>query len=184
MDPERFVFIDETATTTNMTRRYGRCPSHMRLVAKAPYGHWKTTPFVAGLDHGATGARWVDDGAAFRAYAERFLAPALKPDDIVVMVNLSAYEVAGVRQAIERAGASALYLPPHSPDLKPTEQLFAKIQGRALERHWHSSQTMRRQRIRRLSQKLRLWIYVNEKCSSAFSGEGWHRVNHTLASMH
>ncbi|MEZ5935615.1 MAG: IS630 family transposase [Alphaproteobacteria bacterium] len=133
MDPERFVFIDETATATNMTRRYGRCPSNQRLVAKAPHGHWKTTTFVAGLRQSGITAPLVLDGpmtgAAFRAHAEPFLAPALEPGDVVVMDNQSAHKVDGVRQAIERAGASVIYLPPYSPDLNPIEQVFAKIKA-------------------------------------------------------
>ena len=68
-------------------------------------------------------------GAAFRAYAEPFLAPALKSGDVVAMDNLSAHKVDGVRQAIESAGASILYLPPYSPDLNPIEQVFAKIKA-------------------------------------------------------
>jgi transposase len=133
MDPERFVFIDETATTTNMTRRYGRCPSNQRLVAKAPHGHWKTTTFVAGLRKSGITAPLVLDGpmtgSIFRAYAEQFLAPTLEPGDVVEMDNLSAHKVDGVRQAIENAGASILYLPPYSPDLNPIEQVFAKLKA-------------------------------------------------------
>ncbi|MEZ5931370.1 MAG: transposase [Alphaproteobacteria bacterium] len=68
-------------------------------------------------------------GAAFRAYAEQFLAPTLKPGDVVVMDNLSAHKVDGVRQVIENVGASVLYLPPYSPDLNPIEQVFAKIKA-------------------------------------------------------
>ena len=116
-----------------MTRRCGRCPSNQRLVAKAPYGHWKTTRFVAGLRKSGITAPLVLDGPitgdAFRAYAEQFLAQVLKPGDVVVLDNLSAHKVAGVRQAIERGGASVLYLPPYSPDLNPIEQLFAKIKA-------------------------------------------------------
>jgi transposase len=37
--------------------------------------------------------------------------------------------VAGVREAIENAGASLLYLPPYSPDFNPIEQLFAKLKA-------------------------------------------------------
>ena len=66
-------------------------------------------------------------GAAFRAYVEQFLAPALAPDDVVVLDNLAAHKVAGVREALAAAGASLLYLPPYSPDLNPIEQLFAKL---------------------------------------------------------
>ena len=68
-------------------------------------------------------------GTAFRAYVEQFLAPALAPGDVVVLDNLAAHKVAGVRQAIAAAGASLLYLPPYSPDLNPIEQLFAKLKA-------------------------------------------------------
>jgi transposase len=131
MDPARFVFLDETGTATNMTRRYGRCPSDQRLVAAVPHGHWRTTTFVAGLRQSGIVAPLVLDGpmtgTAFRAYVEQFLAPALRPGDVVVLDNLAAHKIDGVRQAIAAAGASLLYLPPYSPDLNPIEQLFAKL---------------------------------------------------------
>ena len=66
------------------------------------------------------------DGAAFTLYAERFLAPTLKPGDIVVMDNLPAHKVSGAREAIEAAGASILFLPPYSPDFNPIEEAFSK----------------------------------------------------------
>jgi transposase len=68
-------------------------------------------------------------GTAFRAYVEQFLAPALEPGDVVVLDNLAAHKVDGVRQAIAAARASILYLPPYSPDLNPIEQLFAKLKA-------------------------------------------------------
>ena len=68
-------------------------------------------------------------GPAFCAYVEQFLAPALAPGDVVVLDNLAAHKVKGVRQAIAAAGASVLYLPPYSPDLNPIEQLFAKLKA-------------------------------------------------------
>ena len=133
MDPARFVFLDETGTATNMARRYGRSPSGERLVAAVPHGHWRTTTFVAGLRQTGIVAPLVLDGpmtgAAFRAYVEQFLAPALAPGDVVVLDNLAAHKVDGVRQAITAAGASILYLPPYSPDLNPIEQLFAKLKA-------------------------------------------------------
>jgi transposase len=133
MDPARFVFLDETATTTNMARRYGRSPSGTRLVAAVPHGHWKTTTFIAGLRQSGLVAPLVLDrpmtGAAFRAYVEQLLAPALAPGDVVVLDNLAAHKVHGVREALAAAGASLLYLPPYSPDLNPIEQLFAKLKA-------------------------------------------------------
>jgi transposase len=68
-------------------------------------------------------------GELFRAYVVQVLAPALTPGDVVVMDNLSAHKVAGVREAIEAVGASVLYLPPYSPDLNPIEQVFAKLKN-------------------------------------------------------
>ncbi len=45
----RLIFIDETGTTTKMTRLRGRSAKGRRLNAKAPFGHWGTQTFVAGL---------------------------------------------------------------------------------------------------------------------------------------
>ena len=68
-------------------------------------------------------------GAWFKGYVEQMLAPALSPGDVVVMDNLAAHKVAGVREALRAVGASVLYLPPYSPDLNPIEQLFAKLKA-------------------------------------------------------
>jgi transposase len=127
------VFIDETWATTAMARRYGRAPRGARVVAAVPHGHWKTTTFLAALRHDGLSAPCVFDGAIngvrFRAYVEQGLAPPLRPGDIVVMDNLSAHKVQGVREAIEARGAELLYLPPYSPDLNPIEQVFAKLKA-------------------------------------------------------
>ena len=66
---------------------------------------------------------------AFLAYVEQVLVPTLKPGDVVVLDNLSAHKVPGIREAIEAAGAKLLYLPPYSPDFNPIEQLFAKLKA-------------------------------------------------------
>jgi DDE superfamily endonuclease len=80
-------------------------------------------------------------------------------------------QVTGVRQAIAAAGASLLYLPPYSPDLNPIEQLFAQAQGAAAQgRRPHQGRALAgnrppacqraAQRMRQLSQPLRLWFHV------------------------
>ena len=130
---ERLVFIDETGAATDMARRYGRCPRGERLVCSVPWGHWKTTTFVAALRLGEVAAPCVldgpMDGESFRAYVEQLVVPILKPGDIVVMDNLASHKVAGVREAIEAAGAELRYLPPYSPDFNPIEQFFAKLKA-------------------------------------------------------
>lgn len=133
LDPARLVFLDETWTKTNMTRLRGRAPRGKRLIAAVPYGHWKTTTFVAALRHNRMDAPLVLDGAingeAFRAYIEQFLAPTLAPGEIVLADNLPSHKVAGVREAIEARGASLLFLPGYSPDLNPIENAFAKLKS-------------------------------------------------------
>jgi hypothetical protein len=49
IDPRRLVFIDETWAKTNMMRARDRCPRGERLVAKAPFGRWRTLTFLAAL---------------------------------------------------------------------------------------------------------------------------------------
>jgi transposase len=171
LDPERLVFIDETGAATNMARLRGRAPRGERLVGKVPQGHWKTTTFVAGLRASSLTAPCVIDGPmngnAFLAYVGQILAPTLKPDDIVVMDNLSAPKVPGVREAIEAAGARLLYLPPYSPDFNPIEQLFAKLKAllrkaaeRSVDGLWN--------RIAAL-----LHAFTPEECANYFRNAGY-----------
>ena len=74
LDPKRLVCIDETWVKTNMAPTHGRCRRGERLYAKVPYGHWKTTTFVAALRHDGITAPFVLDGPingeCFKAYVE------------------------------------------------------------------------------------------------------------------
>ena len=131
--PERLVFLDETWTKTNMTPLRGRSMRGQRLLGRAPFGHWKTSTFLAGLRHDRIVAPLVLDGAingqSFRAYVEQFLAPTLTTGDVVIADNLGSHKVGGVREAIEARGATLLFLPAYSPDLNPIEQVFAKLKS-------------------------------------------------------
>ena len=133
LDPARLVFIDETWASTNMARRYGRAPRGRRLRAGVPHGRWKTITFVAGLRTSGVVAPFVLDGpinrAAFEAYVEKVLVPALRPGDVVILDNLSSHKGPSVRALIESAGATLLYLPPYSPDFNPIENAFAKLKA-------------------------------------------------------
>jgi transposase len=116
-----------------MARLRGRAPKGERCRASIPYGHWKTTTFTAGLRNNALVAPMTldgpMDGQAFLAYVEQVLVPELKPGDIVIIDNLPAHKVKGVREAIEAAGATLIYLPPYSPDFNPIEMAFSKFKA-------------------------------------------------------
>jgi len=128
---ERLIFIDETGAATNMVRRYGRSPRGQRVKGYAPNGHWKTTTFVAGLTSSGIIAPLVVDApmnrAIFTQYVRQFLAPELKPGDVIVMDNLSSHKGIEVEAVIAARGARLLFLPPYSPDLNPIEMAFAKL---------------------------------------------------------
>ena len=120
------VFIDETATNTKMVRLRGRGPQGERVVGVVPHGHWETITLVAGLTQDGVVApftyKGAMDGETFVGYVEQCLAPTLKRGQIVIMDNLPVHRVAGVKEAIEAAGATLLYLPKYSPELNPIEE--------------------------------------------------------------
>jgi len=116
-----------------MARLRGWAPKGERCHGAIPHGHWKTITFVGGLTlEGFLAPMLLDgpmDGVCFLAWVEQMLAPTLRPGDLVVMDNLPAHKVAGVRPVIEAGGARLLYLPPYSPDLNPIENAFAKLKA-------------------------------------------------------
>jgi len=118
------------------------------------------------------------NGNAFLAYVEQILVPSLEPSDIVVLDNLSAHKVPGVRQAIEAAGARLLYLPPYSPDFNPIEQLFAKLKAllrtaaeRSLEGLWS--------RIAKL-----LDAFTPAECTNYFRNAGYAPQSDGISMTH
>jgi transposase len=133
LDKAQLIFLDETGVATDLARTRGRGLRGQRVIGKIPYGHWKTTTFLAGLRCDGIVAPFVVDapmdGDIFLAYVEQVLVPSLRKNDIVILDNLPAHKVDGVRERIEAAGAKLLYLPPYSPDLNPIEQAFSKFKA-------------------------------------------------------
>jgi transposase len=129
----RLIFLDETGTTTKMTRLRGRARIGARLRAKAPFGHWATQTFIAGLRCDGLTAPWVVDKpmnrAIFETYIETQLAPTLKPGDVVILDNLASHKSKKAQAILKRRGAWFLFLPPYSPDLNPIEMAFAKLKA-------------------------------------------------------
>lgn len=133
LEPHRLVFIDETGTTTKMTRLRGRCPKGQRLRSKAPFGHWKTQTFIAALRCFGLTAPFVVDRPMtrriFEAYVETQLAPTLSKGDVVILDNLAAHKSPRAEAAVRARGAWMLFLPPYSPDLNPIEMAFSKLKA-------------------------------------------------------
>lgn len=143
-EAHRLVFIDETSTNTKMTRLRGRAPKGQRLKAAAPFGHWKSETFIAGLRCHELIAPFVIDGPMnrqiFEAYVRTQLAPLLSPGDVVILDNLSSHKSPLAEQCIRARGAWILFLPPYSPDLNPIEMAFAKLKAQLRKRAERSIQ--------------------------------------------
>ena len=169
-EPARLVFVDETGAATNMARRYGRGPRGQRLTGRCRTATGKPPPSSAAYQPRlprALGHRRCDERRVLRAWIEQMLAPELQPGDIVVMDNLAAHKVAGVRDAIEARGAelalAAALLARPEPDRAGLRQAqdAAAQGGRAhprwpLERHRPPARPIPAHRMRQLPRQLRL----------------------------
>lgn len=133
LDAGRLIFLDETGTTTDMTRDKARATPGERIVELIPHQNWSITTVVAAI--GLTGVlgsliySGATDEESFATYLEQVLGPQLRTGDIVVMDNLSAHKTESARLAIEARGATVLLLPPYSPDFNPIEKAWSKMKA-------------------------------------------------------
>ena len=141
--------------------------------------HWKTATFTAGLRYDCLAAPMVLDGPmngeAFLAYVEQALVPELRPGDIVIMDNLAAHKVHGVRQAIEAAGASLRPTAPTSipskwPSLssRPSARRCGANNSRPLASHRRRPSPLYPTRMRQLSRRRTIRCNMSGKCSGAW----------------
>jgi transposase len=173
IDPRSLVFLDETGVNTKMARLYGWAPVGERCRDSVPFGHWKTMTFIAGLRLSGMTAPWVldgpMDGEAFRVYVQQVLGPSLKRGDVVVLDNLPAHKVAGIREAITARRAQLFYLPPYSPDMNPIEMAFAKLKALLRQEPARTVDAL----VDRIGQLLDRFLPA--ECSNFFHAAGYQR---------
>jgi transposase len=156
---EKLVFLDESEAQTNMTRTRGRAPRGVRVIDRVPHGHWKTTTILSAIRSSAPFAAAVVSGATdsdvFRTYVEYVLVSELTAGDVVILDNLQPHKAKGVREMIEAAGATLMYLPPYSPDFNPIENMWSKVkQPCGRRRHGPSTRYNRRSLTRWATSRL------------------------------
>ncbi len=114
-----------------MTRLWGRAPKGQRICEATPQAHWQVLTTLGALSQrGIEAAMTIPsptDGDVFTAYVQQVLSPKLRAGDVVILDNLSAHKVTGIRELVEARGAQLLYLPPYSPDLNPIELAWSKF---------------------------------------------------------
>jgi transposase len=129
----RFLFVDESAVNTAMTRRYGRAPRGERVYDSAPRNYGTHTSVISAMGLRGMVATLAVEGAVdtlcFDAYVEQVLGPRLRRGDVVVLDNLGAHKASRVEEVAASRGAQVLWLPPYSPDFSPIEQCWSKIKN-------------------------------------------------------
>lgn len=116
-----------------MSREYGWGKRGVRVPGIKPGGYFENITMIGALN--ASGISTLmsinggTTGEVFLGFVRNFLLPTLHPGETVVMDNLAAHKVAGVKESIEAAGCFVEYLPPYSPDLNPIEHCWSKMKN-------------------------------------------------------
>ena len=132
INPVNLVFLDETGVNLALVSLYGRALKGQRAYGKRPKAKGKNISLLGAmtLAEGFLGGLSLEGGITgdvFLWFIETLLCPKLWPGAVVVMDNLPAHKVKGVRAAIEAVGAHVVYLSPYSPDFNPIEHLWSKL---------------------------------------------------------
>jgi transposase len=126
------VFLDETGVNLAMQAAYARSLKGLRAYSKKPAKQGKNVSIIGAitLTMGWIAGFSFEGGTTadiFLWFIEDVLAPQLWPGAVVVMDNLPAHKVEGVREALSAVGARLIYLSPYSPDFNQIENLWSKL---------------------------------------------------------
>jgi transposase len=128
---ENLIFVDETGSHIDMARAYAWAPRGQRAYAAKPRTRGQAVTLIGAMGvNGVVATMTVaggTDGEVFRSYVDQSVAPQLRPGQVVIMDNLKAHKVSGIREAIEAAHATLHYLPSYSPDLSPIELCWGTV---------------------------------------------------------
>jgi transposase len=112
---------------------YGWSPRGERLYALKPCTRTQRISIIAALNKNTLHSPFVFEGYTnkdvFILYLEQVLIPNLKPGDVVVIDNASFHKGNIIKEVIESAGCSLIYLPAYSPDLNPIEHFWHAVKN-------------------------------------------------------
>lgn len=172
-NPDDVVVLDETGFNLAMTRGYARSISGTRAESARPANKGKNVTLLSAMTTQGALAWSIFDGALtgkiFLTWLDEELVPRLRPGQLVVMDNLSVHKVAGVREKIESAGATLVYLPPYSPELSPIELMWSWVKS------WMRRFEVRNRDIIPAVLKKILQIVDPTACANWFRHCGWRK---------
>ena len=117
------VFLDESGSNTDMTRRYAYSLGGSRAVDSAPLSKPKNTTILSSIQLDGTLRYTIFSGGTtverFKRYLESDLLPYLNRNSVLVIDNMKSHHAKAVKDLLDSSGIRYIYLPPYSPDLNP-----------------------------------------------------------------
>lgn len=133
IDPTLIHYIDEAGIDNDEYYEYGWSPRGERLYALKPGTRTQRISIIAALNQNTLHSPLVFEGYTnkdlFVLYLEQVLIPNLKSGEIVVIDNASFHKGDIIKDMIDAAGCTLIYLPPYSPDLNPIEHFWHSIKN-------------------------------------------------------
>ncbi len=130
---DNLVFIDESGVNLAMLRLYARSLKGTRARGKKPQKRGKNLSIIGALSLEKVLAKvniyGAVDGVTFEAFIVGELVPKLWKGACVIMDNAKIHLGEMVREVIEKAGASLMYLHPYSPEFSPIENFWSKVKA-------------------------------------------------------
>lgn len=131
LDASRLVFVDESGIGQGTRAAYGYAPRGERCREAAPFRVGRRLNLLGwvGLSGGSVVAfEGRVDAGVFERFTEHYLAPALRPGDLVIWDNARVHSPEAVR-LIRETGADVLPQPRYSPEVNVAEPLWSKLKG-------------------------------------------------------
>jgi len=120
------VYVDETGIDEYICRERARAPRGEKVYAQVSGKKYKRTNIVAAkrgneilapLEYTGT-----TDHVVFEWWLVNMLLPVLVVGNVIILDNASFHRKATLRELVEKAGFSIIFLPPYSPDYNPIEE--------------------------------------------------------------
>lgn len=125
------IVLDESGCHFNMTLPYARATGGKRVAMPIPFKRGSKISVIGAISSDSVEAaiygKWNTDGEIFTAFVKQCLAPKLSAGKIVIMDNVKFHSTKKAVEAINKTGATILFLPPYSPELSPIENMWSKI---------------------------------------------------------
>jgi transposase len=130
---KRIWAVDEFGAHLAMRRANARAPRGKRVEVREPFETGSNISIISALTwKGVRCPMMIEgaiDGEVLGLYVEHFLAPQLRPGDIVMWDNIPTHKNQRAIALIEATGARVEPFPAYSPEFDPIEECISKVKS-------------------------------------------------------